>query len=257
MAFHPSPPTHFSKVATMVRPTLLLALAAGLFSLPTQAADTPLQLGLALRTGYSLVTQDNLNPSLMGVGLSGDYTLNSSLSLRGELAYFYEAGRTYRAGFLPPAAGQAPPDPTKSADSRKNKLEGLVFRMSAIQALQSGWSLQGGLQVGSSRFTQEYIGNTIDAKRLYQDTYNGVPTKSAFSVSPFAGVQYDIDRDGAVELNLIGLSYTAIDFQHTPGSPLMSGNPTQPGSHLVYSGDHLEEHSRMRLAVELSYRFRF
>ncbi|GLH73120.1 hypothetical protein GETHLI_16220 [Geothrix limicola] len=241
----------------MIRSTLLVALAAGLVGLPARSAETPFQMGLALRTGYSLSTQDHLNPSLFGLGLSGDYALSSTQTLRGELAYFYEAGRTYRTDFLPAAPGQAQPDPTKSADVRKNKLEGLTLRLSGIQALSSGWSMQGGLQIGNSRFTQEYIGNTIDANRLYQDTYNGVPVKSALKLSPFAGLQYDIDRDGAVELNLIGLSYTAIEFQHTPGAPLVSGDLTRPGSHLVYAGDHLEERSRMRLAVEFSYRFRF
>ncbi|WLT31612.1 hypothetical protein [Geothrix sp. PMB-07] len=241
----------------MFRPTLRLALAASLFSLPALAAESPIQLGLALRTGYSLTKQDNLNANLLGLGVSGDYALGTDLALRGELAYFYTPGRTYRADLQAPATGQTAPDPLRSADTRKNKLEGLVLRFSAIRAIQSGWSLQGGLQVGNSRFTQEYVGNTINSSRSYQDTYNGVPTKSALSLSPFAGLQYDVDRDGALELNLIGQSYKAIDFRHTPGAPLVSGDPAKSGSHLVYAGDHLEEQSRIRLAVEFSYRFRF
>jgi len=254
MAFQPSPPSLHPKVPPMLRSALLLALCGGL---PALSADTPIQLGLALRTGYSLTTQDQLNASSLGLGLSADHSLSHALSLRGELAYVYNPGRTYRADLLPAAAGQSQPDPARSADVRKNKLEGLVLRVSAIRGLHQGWSLQGGLQLGNSRFTHEYIGNTVNTSRSYLDTYNGVPTKSALGVSPFAGVQIDLDKDGALELNLIAVSYKAIDFRHTPGSPLVSGDPTRPGSHLVYRGDHLEERSRMRLAVEFSYRFRF
>ncbi|MBI1753745.1 MAG: hypothetical protein HY014_11035 [Acidobacteria bacterium] len=241
----------------MLRPIHRLTLAVSLFSLPAFGAEPPIQLGLVLRAGYSPAKQDNLNASLLGLGVSGDYALGSSLALRGELAYFYTPGRTYRADLQAPASGQTAPDPLRSADVRKNKLEGLVLRFSAIRALSSGWSIQGGLQAGNSRFTQEYVGNTINSSRSYQDTYNGVPTKSALSLSPFAGLQYDVDRDGALELNLVGLSYKAIDFRHTPGALLVSGDPAKPGSHLVYAGDHLEEQSRMRLAIEFSYRFRF
>jgi|GEM_PF-2920207 len=248
---------NFPKVAPMIRPTIPLVLAASLFSLPAAAAESPFQLGLALRTGYSLTTSDNIHPFLMGAGISGDYALNKTLSLRGELAYFYRKGQSYRAELLPAAAGQPQADPENSGDMRKNKLEGLVLRLSGLYALDSACSLQGGLQIGNSRFTHEYIGQTADTDWTYTDTYNGVPVKSAFSVSPFVGVQFDVDRDSAVEVNLIGLSYTAINFQHTPGSTLLTPNPDRPGTHLVYQGDRLDEKKRMSMGVELSYRFRF
>jgi hypothetical protein len=216
-----------------------------------------LQFGLALRSGYTLNPQDNLNGYLLGLGFTVEHPLSETLTLKGELGYFYKPGRQYRAEFLPAAAGKPQADPAKSADLRKNQLEGLFLRLGAAWGFTEGWSLQGGLQLGNTRFSQQVIGQTLDTHQTYSDTYNSTPVKSAPSVSPYVGVEYALDANNVVELDVLALGYKAIDFRHTPGSPLLAGSTSTPGSTLIYQGDHLDERTRFAPTVEISYRFRF
>jgi hypothetical protein len=131
-------------------------------------------------------------------------------------------------------------------------------RFSYENAIDKTWSWQAGLQVGQAKFRHEYIGDIGNTNwSAYEDTYNGTPTKSVFTVSPFAGVSYRINQDSAFELNLLSLAYTAIDFHHAPGSAIVAGNPNVAGSHLVYAGDHLDEQKRNALHIEIGYTFRF
>jgi hypothetical protein len=241
----------------MKRPFLSLAIGASLVASPAQAADDPLQFGLALRSGYALNTEDHLMGYQLGLGLTLEHPLAQGLLLQGELAYFSRSGRQYLAGIQAPALGQPPADPTLSADLRKNALQGLVVRLGAEWALDPEWSVMGGLQMGDSRFSQEIIGQVQDTAQTYLDTYNSTPVKSVFAVSPYVGVQYSLDASNLVELDLLGLSYTAIDFSHSPGAPLVAGSTSQAGSSLVYQGDHLDSKSRFAPTVEIAYRFRF
>lgn len=233
-------------------------LALGLLPVALLAAESPdLRAGLALRTGSALLSRDHLNDNLLGVGLSLDVKLQGPWSLRSELAYTYRPGRSYRGTFLAPAPGQAPASETRSGDWRKNRMDALGLRGAACYALGGDWTLQGGLQVGKSRFTHEYVGQTVDAAKTYDQTYNGVPVESAMHVSPFLGVAWAYDRQFTFEASVVGQGYTAIDFRHTPGAPLVSGDPNRPGSHLVYAGDALATTRRMVPSLELGCRFLF
>jgi hypothetical protein len=244
----------------MIRPHAILAAAVSLLCLPANAAGDPLsglQFGLALRSGYTFNPQDNLNGYLLGLGFTVEHPLSDTLTLQGELGYYYKPGRQYNAAFLPAAAGRPQADPARSADLRKNQVEGLVLRLGAAWALTQEWSFQAGLQMGNSRFSQQVIGQTLDTHQTYSDTYNATPVKSAPSVSPFVGVGYTLDPNNVVELDVLALGYKAIDFRHTPGSPLLAGSTSTPGSTLIYQGDHLDERTRFAPTVEISYRFRF
>jgi hypothetical protein len=214
-----------------------------------------------LRAGYGLSTNDNLNSTLLGLGLNLRYGFDWG-TLNAELGYSYKPGSQFLVGFDAPAAGKSAADPANSVDSRKNSLDQVNARFSYERAIDKSWSWQAGLQVGKSRFRHEYVGEVagvdlVDPTLKYRDTYNGTPTKSVLTVSPFVGVSYQINGDSAFELNLLSLSYTAINFRHTPGAALAPGSPTGAGAHLVYVGDHLDEQKRNAIHVEIGYTFRF
>jgi len=212
---------------------------------------------LKLRAASGLSTNDHLSSSAFGLGLNVRYGFDWG-TLNGELGYFYKPGRQYLVGYNAPAAGMPAADPGYSVDSRKNSLNQLNARFSYERAINAAWSWQAGLQLGQSKFRHEYIGDVGDTGwATYEDTYNGTPTKSVFTVNPFAGVTYQINQDSAFELNLISIAYTAIEFQHTPGAPIVSGSASVPGSHLVYAGDRLDEKKRNSLHIEFGYTFRF
>ncbi|WP_257306975.1 hypothetical protein [Geothrix campi] len=244
----------------MGRLTALLILGSSFLL----AQEKGIGFDLKLRAASGLSTNDHLNASAFGFGLNVRYGFEWG-TLNGELGYFYKPGRQYRAALEAPAAGMPAavdswPDPIAggSVDSRKNSLTQLNARFSYERAISNAWSWQAGLQLGQSKFRHEYIGDVADLRwATYEDTYNGTPTKSVFTVNPFAGVTYQINQDSAFELNLISISYTAINFHHAPGSAIVSGDPTVPGSHLVYAGDHLEEIKRNSLHIEIGYTFRF
>jgi len=221
------------------------------------AQEKGLGFDFKLRVANGFSTNDRLNASAFGLGLNTRYGFDWG-TLNAELGYYYKPGRQFRAGYDAPAAGAPPADPDFSVDSRKNSLNQVNARLSYEMAIDKTWSWQAGLQIGNAKFRHEYIGDVGDTGwATYEDTYNGTPTKSVLTVSPFLGVSYQINPDSAFELNVMSLSYTAIDFHHAPGSAIVSGNPTIPGSHLVYAGDRLTETKRNTLHIEIGYTFRF
>jgi hypothetical protein len=221
------------------------------------AQEKGLGFDFKLRVANSPTTNDHLNAMALGFGLNSRYTSDWG-TLNAELGYYYKPGRQYLAGFDAPAAEMPAANPSYSVDSRKNSLTQVNARFSYENAFDSSWSWQAGLQVGQAKFRHEYLGDVGDTNwNTYEDTYNGTPTKSVLTVSPFVGLSYQINRDSALELNLISLAYTAIDFHHAPGSAIVGGDSTVPGSHLVYAGDHLVETKRQALHFEIGYTFRF
>lgn len=221
------------------------------------AQEKGIGFDLKLRAAQGLDTKDNLNASALGFGLNVRYGFDWG-TLNGELGYYYKPGRQFRNGYDPSATGTPAANPAFSVDSRKNSLSQVNARFSYERSINNTWSWQAGLQLGKSKFRHEYIGDVGDTNwATYEDTYNGTPTKSVFTVSPFAGISYHINRDSAFELNLISLSYTSINFRHTPGAAIVSGNPAVAGSHLVYAGDRLDEQKRNSLHLEIGYAFRF
>lgn len=231
----------------------VIAGALGFAAEPQEA----LRAGAAIRAGYVPRPTENLAPGSFGFGLNATYRLNSGWALSGELNYSANIGKGFMAPILPSAVGAPPASSSLSADSRKNSLSTLGLRALCRFAWTPNVELLGGLQVGKSRFRHEYIAQYVDEKKTYLETCNGTPTESKLTVSPMLGVSYSFDKDGAVEFNLVGVSYSSIAFRHVPGSPLTSGDPSKPGSHLVYAGDGLVNNHRMMLTAELGYIFRF
>lgn len=217
-----------------------------------------------MRAGLSPKAEDHLANYQLGFGLNFSYVSGVG-TFGAELGYQYKAGQQWLESFGAPAAGQAAVDPTQSADSRKNSLDGLALRLSYGNGTSvDGLSWQAGLQVANNRFQHTYVGNVSDAGNTYPgggnyglQTYFGTPTKSQVSVNPFVGLTYRVSPATSFELNVISVRYTAINFTHTPGSALIGGDITRPGSSLVYAGDALQETKRNQIQVEFGYAFHF
>jgi len=216
------------------------------------AQDNGVGFELKLRAASALTAQDNLNTSAFGMGLNMRYAFGES-ALNAELGYFYKPGRQFLAPYLAPAAGKGTVVPAYSVDSRKNSLNEVNVRLSYEKVLEKNWSAQFGVKIGQAKFRQEYIADISDG--VYEDNYNGTPTKSALSLSPYVGFIYRLNQDSAFEFNIVSQSYTAINFCHTPGAALT--NTTSAGVNGVYAGDRLAENQRTSLHYEIGYVFRF
>lgn len=235
----------------------LAAIAAGSAAV-LSAADQGFGAELRLRGGIQFEEKDNLNRYMVGFSLAGSYGLNFG-TLTAEAGYQFKPGSQWKEGYQAPYAGAPVVEPLNSADSRRNSLEGLTLRLGFEKDLPwKDFSWQAGVQIASARFRHEYIADIGDANwATYEDTYNGTPTKSVIAFNPFVRVRYRAGAVSTFELNVISVGYKSINFQHTPGSPIVAGDPNVPGSHLVYEGDTLIEKSRNALHLEFGYSFRF
>jgi hypothetical protein len=259
----------------MSRPlSLSRALAAILAILPLQAQDPALSLDLKLRTGYGLTTADHLRNASMGFGFNLAWALPvGTLGL--EAGYYYKTGDSY----LEPIRGDVPADLApvnlaKAGDSRRNQLDGFSVRASFLQRFSEDWSWQAGLMVGGTRFKHEYVGDVQGqnwvsdpayVEQSWRDTYNGTPVKSAFDVSPYAGFTYALTGHSSLEMNVLLLHYTAIDYVHHPGSgsyALSSVSGADPSvgriaDNNAFPADTFDQRTRWTPQVELNYVFHF
>ena len=231
----------------------LLGLGAG----TAHAQDNGLFSELKLRTGFGLTTavssdatsgNDHLARRTIGAGLNFGYQFGKH-SISAELGYQYKPGDQYLVDVTqsPRTTGLGAPDPTNSADSRRNSLQGVTLRLSYEQALDAEWSLRGGLQLGGGKYRHEYIADVSDGTPIahtYRNTYNGTPTKTSMPMSPFLGASYRINPASALELNLVSVAYTSIYNAHI----------LQANSH---GAEALQETNRRQLHFEIGYVIRF
>jgi hypothetical protein len=240
-----------------------------------QAQDTGFSKDFKIRLGYTPSTDvSQLRHYYQGFGLNLGYGFASG-KLAAELGYFYNTGDPFvtapdgtKAGTVhyadgTTAAGQAM-DPAHAIDDKRNELSGFTVRVSWQAKINEGWDWQAGLQLGT-QFKHQYIG---DARSLtataggatWEDTYQGVPREGGINISPYAGVSWKIDKDSALEFNVMLLRYNAIDYHHyagtgtyvTTGSAAGLNNTDYP-----FAYDKLEKNSRMVAHLEIAYVFHF
>ncbi|WLT30915.1 hypothetical protein [Geothrix sp. PMB-07] len=239
--------THFSRCAAFAMMALGALYGAEHETLPYGAE-------FKLRAGYGLSDPDRLGGALAAVTVGAFHSLGSG-RISAELGYQWKSGNQYQVSAGSPFPGERSPD--YGADSRRNSLSGVVFRLGyAHPVFSDGLYLQGGLQAGGARFTHEYVGEWQDTvSGRYDDSFNGTPTKSAYGISPFVGVRWDVSRDSGLEFNVLAQSYTSLKFVHTPGAPLVlgAGSARKP----FFQGDGLVEQKHSILHLDLAYIFRF
>lgn len=215
-----------------------------------QAQDAGLGVALKLRTGYGLSQADGLARRTFGFGFDFSEGLGGG-RLGLELGYQYKPGNQFLLDPSTIATSKGTTvNPLISVDSRKNQLGGVDVRLSFAHPIASSpWSWQVGTQIGGSKFRQEYIGDVTDGA-TYEDTYNGIATRTTLPVSPYAGLVWNFSPEDALELNLMVLNYTAANYVHIAGTvrDSMGGNTAQ---------DFVSTRKRSIPHIELAYAFRF
>jgi hypothetical protein len=228
---------------------LVVFLLAGTVA---KAQDQGFGAAFKLRAGYGLsASEDHLSRGMLGMGFEFGYGFSSMGRLGLELGYQYKPGNQFMTNLA--AMATAPGmtvDASQSVDSRKNQVGGLTARLSYEKQLgATPYSLRVGVQVGGAKFRQEYIGDVTNGT-TYEDTYNGIVTKTTQALSPFAGVAYTIDKEQAFEINVVALGYTSANYVHTAGTVVNSfGGST--------AWDVVETHRRSVPHLEFCYVLRF
>lgn len=222
---------------------MMAALTIG--SCLLQAQQTGFDGGLNLRVGYGLTAaDDNLNRRTLGFGFELGYTAPWG-RVAGELGFIYKPGFQYLSDVttFPIASSDfGAAVPLDSTDSRKNQVGGITLRLSYEKAFKdSAFFIRAGVQLGSLKYRQEYVGDVTD-DATYEDTYNGTVNKSTLTVSPYIGVGYNLNEYSALSVNLMLLSYKSANYVHVLGDSTM---------------DYVETKSRSIPHIELGYTFRF
>lgn len=226
-----------------------------------------------IRTAFGGGQRDMLRGGMLGFGfnLSGSTAWGN---LGFELGYSYKTGDQYIG--LPQAAvaGMAPVDTRNSAERKANDLQGLAARLSLTRPLGwEGWSWQAGLMIGGARFRQEMVGDcrstpwgatATPLATTWRDTYNATPEEGGFKTSPFLGAKYRVNHSSSLELNLLVLNYTAVDYLHLPGSGTYTMGQNAQGTnigmistHNGFAADRLARSTRWWPHLELGWTWHF
>lgn len=227
----------------------LVALAAGACTL--QAQESAFGAGLKLRGLISSPTSQGMKNDAFsngmtfggGFGLEGTYAVGSG-KLAAELGYMFQSGNEFLSTGSVTAASGATIDAT-SIESRKNKLEGVYLRLGYQGPISSGLSWYAGLQFGGQTFKQQVLGTVTGTNGggAYTDSYVYVSQKTSFTPSPYGGVSIDFDESGSLQVGVMLLQFTSLNYQHVAGaSTNMDTVPTT---------------NRIQPTLEVAYAFHF
>jgi hypothetical protein len=213
-----------------------------------------LDVQFKLRTGLALGTNDDhVKARTLGFGLQLGYEGDFG-RIGAELGLQYKPGDQYRSDVstFPVAPGMPKPDNASSGDIRRNSVEGVTLRLAYENTLSGAWGWRAGVQLGGAKYRHEYLGDIADAGfATYEDVYAGAITKSVLAVSPFVGVSYRFDKTSAMEFNLVGVSYTAINYVH------VAGQGQDAHGYQITKLDYTTENKRIVPHIEIGYSFRF
>ena len=249
------------------------ALLAVVLGMPLVAQDnTGLDVQFRARFGYGLEAKDNLTNRVIGMGLELGYTTSVG-RFAAELGYQYKPGNQYSYDIY-----SAPMEPGTvlyywatggaGGDRRRTQLQGATLRLTYEYEFSNNYLVRCGIQALGTKFRQEVIGtityvdpdivgSLTSANQIVTDSYAGPFEKTGgASISPFIGVGYRFGSS-TFELNLLGLSYTAIDYVHVAGTGRPYNPPTSYNPGFNNSKDYFKESNRMVPHLEISYAFRF
>ncbi|MBI1751846.1 MAG: hypothetical protein HY014_05295 [Acidobacteria bacterium] len=246
---------------------LAVALATGML----EAQELGFSKDLKIRTAWAPEAKDNLRQSSLGFGLNFAYTTSAG-TYAAELGYYYKTGDT----FIEPVAGTPPlgldpVDLPNSGDSRRNQLDGLALRLSFARKMNADWSWQAGVMLGGTRFKHEYFGDVrgqdwIESNPTsWRDTYSGTPVEGGIKASPYAGLSWKLNGHSSLEVNLMLLNYTALSYQHKPGTgqyaldtdPESDPSVGRIAPHNAFPSDGLVKSNRLVPHLEFGYVFHF
>jgi len=237
----------------------LLAIALGVPALAQDQDRAGIDVQFRARFGYGLQAKDNLSHRAIGLGLELGYTTPFG-RFAGEVGFQYKPGDQYSYDWETLLEKQLPDaNAYAGGDRRRTHLQGTTFRVSYEYDLQNNCMVRGGVQLFGTVFRQEVIGSvqywpkgqSVAGSNLRRDTYAGPFRQStSASPSPFLGVGYRFGSS-AIELNVIGLGYTAIDYVHVASLDHPAGYGDNNDK------DYRVENKRMVPHIEIAYAFRF
>lgn len=238
----------------------LIGGSAGLL----QSQDTGFSKDLKIRLGYATSTKDDLRHYYQGFGLNLGYGVGPG-KIGLELGYFYNTGDPYIT--TPDAtrisAGLQAVNTARMIEDKRNELAGFTVRASWQQKINETWDWQAGLQIGT-KFKHQYVADvqsdTTSTGTAWRDLYNGTPQEGGFNVSPYAGVNWKIDKDSSFEINVMLLRYKAIEYRHYAGTGSYDSAGTTPGVSdptVPWPYDKLEKNDRLVPHLEIAYVFHF
>lgn len=209
--------------------TALLAVGA-----VAKAEEEPF-MALKLRTQTGFQSEAGMRNGF-GFGVNYAHKMGPGY-LNAELGYQYYSGKQYREPIKSNVFGlvDVDTDPAhetgpnfSSVDSRKNAADGITLRMGWSQPIVEGLSWQAGVVLGKLKNHHESIGTfgmTFDGKgdiASSGDYGSWVISvdKSYFTASPFAGVKWDFNEIGALELNVLfqSLKVTTVEPIYNAGA---------------------------------------
>lgn len=222
-----------------------------------------------IHAGYAPNQGDHLDRKSLAYGVNFVWALPLG-RLGAELGYQYKTGDSY-AGAIQSAvpAGKEAVDYRNSVVEKRNDLSGFSLRV----AYEGGFSLpfeltpRFGLMLGGTQFRQEYQGDVRSLNwgpgvaTSWRDTFHGTPTKGGLNISPFLGVSLPITEGSALEVQLMWMGYTAIDYLHKPGTGTSyteqtpTSGPLAP--HNAFPQDQLATRKRFTPQLEIGWVFRF
>jgi len=237
----------------------LLAIALGMPAFAQDQDKAGIDVQFRARFGYGMEAKDNLSHRAIGLGLELGYTTPFG-RFAGEVGFQYKPGDQYKYDWETMLESQVPEGTyiNNGGDRRRTHLQGTTFRISYEYGL-GDCLVRGGVQLFGTVFRQEVIGaveyiapgRPLATANLIRDTYAGPFRQStSASPSPFVGIGYRFGSS-AIELNVIGLGYTAIDYVHVANV----NNPSGYGDR--NDKDYCVETKRTIPHIEIAYAFRF
>ena len=226
-----------------------------------------------IRTAYGGGVRDQLRGNAIGFGFNlATPTAWGEASL--ELGYNYKTGDQYIGTIQSPVAGMAPVDLRNSVERKANDLKGFAVRVALARPLPwDAWSWHVGLMIGGAKFRQEFVGDTRSTPwgptatplaTTWRDTYNATPESGGFKTSPLLGAKYRVNRSSSLEINLLVLNYTAVDYIHQPGSGVYTMGQNAQGTniglistHNGFPADYLAKSTRWWPHLELGWTWHF
>lgn len=180
------------------------------------AAEPEAGLSFKVRTQYGFEVVDGVRNGL-GAGFGYGFKVGPGI-LNAEVGYQYFSGKQYRQPVPANSLGYITddPDPSKinSVDSRKNSLEGFSIRGSYNMKLTGSMSWQVGAALGALKSHHESMAEYTNSPTGTADGFWQLSLeKTKWGISPYAGVRWDFDEIGAIEVNLILASYKQVTVE--------------------------------------------
>ena len=217
---------------------ILPLLVVGLIGTGLQAED--LDIGLKLRGTMGMKSEAGVKHGLaVGLGAAIPMPVVKGAKLNVELGYRYYTGDGNRQH----VAANALTDPQYDVNFQKLNVEGWYGRCTFGMPITESLGWHAGVEIDALKSRMDAIGDFYDVDGNQVGSWAFNPEKKGITASPLAGITYQFNTAGALELNLMLATYKQVTV-----TPVFGATSVTPlvGSKNVST-----------LKIELGYSFRF